>query len=55
MESIQRETMGKQPANEKQTMYIKRLSRTRGIDVSGVMNGLTKLQAGTSLIERLKG
>lgn len=45
---------GKQPANDKQVMYIRRLARTRGVDVSGVMDGLTKLQA-TSLIERLKG
>lgn len=45
---------GSQPAGEKQLEYIRRLSNRRKIDVSNVMNGLTKLQA-TSLIERLKG
>lgn len=45
---------GKEPAGEKQLAYIKRLSSNRKIDVSGVLDGLTKLQA-TILIERMKG
>lgn len=44
---------GAAPANEKQINYIKQLAKRRNTDVSGVMPGLTKLQA-TSLIERLK-
>ena len=45
---------GSAPAAEKQIAYIRRLSASRRVDVSGVMDGLTKLQA-SSLIERLKG
>lgn len=44
---------GAAPANEKQIRYIKQLAKRRNTDVSGVLPGLTKLQA-TSLIERLK-
>lgn len=44
---------GRKPASEKQIEYIKKLSRSRKVDVSGVLDGLTKMQA-TSLIERLK-
>ncbi len=45
---------GKAEANQKQRDYLKRLAYTRGIDLSGVMADLTKLQA-AQLIERLKG
>jgi hypothetical protein len=44
---------GKAPANDKQIRYINQLAKRKKIDVSGVMENLTKLQA-TSLIERLK-
>lgn len=44
---------GAAPAAEKQIEYIKRLSARKRIDVSNVLEGLTKLQAG-SIIERLK-
>jgi hypothetical protein len=44
---------GAAPANEKQVRYIHQLARRKNVDVSGVMENLTKLQAG-SLIERLK-
>ncbi len=45
---------GSKPATKKQVDYIHRFAKRRKVDVSGVMNGLTKLQA-TSLIDRLKG
>jgi hypothetical protein len=44
---------GKAPANDKQVRYINQLAKRKRVDVSGVMENLTKLQA-TSLIERLK-
>lgn len=44
---------GAAPANEKQVRYIHQLAKRKKVDVSGVMENLTKLQA-TSLIERLK-
>lgn len=44
---------GAAPANEKQVRYINQLAKRKKVDVSGVMDNLTKLQA-TSLIERLK-
>ena len=44
---------GAAPANEKQVRYINQLAKRKKVDVSGVMENLTKLQA-TSLIERLK-
>lgn len=44
---------GSAPANEKQVRYIHQLARRKNVDVSGVMENLTKLQA-VSLIERLK-
>jgi hypothetical protein len=44
---------GKAPANDKQIRYINQLAKRKKVDVSGVMENLTKLQA-TSLIERLK-
>ena len=44
---------GAAPANEKQIRYIHQLAKRKKVDVSGVMENLTKLQA-TSLIERLK-
>jgi hypothetical protein len=44
---------GSKPANENQTRYIKFLAKKKKIDVSNVMENLTKLQA-ASLIERLK-
>lgn len=44
---------GNAPASEKQTILIRRLAKSKKVDVSGVMENLTKLQA-TSLIERLK-
>jgi hypothetical protein len=44
---------GKAPAGEKQVRYINQLAKRKKVDVSGVMENLTKLQA-TSLIERLK-
>jgi hypothetical protein len=44
---------GKDPANEKQIRYIRQLAKRKGVDVSDVMENLTKLQA-TSLIENLK-
>jgi hypothetical protein len=44
---------GNVPATDKQTLLIRRLAKNKKVDVSGVMENLTKLQA-TSLIERLK-
>ena len=44
---------GSAPAGEKQIEYINRLAARRGVDVSGVMAGLTKIQA-SSLIERMR-
>ena len=44
---------GSAPAAEKQVSYIRHLAARRGTDVSGVMPGLTKLQA-SSLIEHLR-
>jgi hypothetical protein len=44
---------GAAPANEKQVRYINQLAKRKKVDISGVMENLTKLQA-TSLIERLK-
>jgi hypothetical protein len=44
---------GAAPANDKQVRYIHQLAKRKKVDVSGVMENLTKLQA-TSLIERLK-
>ena len=44
---------GAAPANEKQVRYIHQLAKRKKVDVSGVMENLTKLQA-TSLIERLR-
>ena len=44
---------GAAPANEKQIRYINQLAKRKKVDISGVMENLTKLQA-TSLIERLK-
>jgi superfamily II DNA or RNA helicase len=44
---------GNVPATDKQTLLIRRLAKSKRVDVSGVMENLTKLQA-TSLIERLR-
>ena len=44
---------GNVPASDKQTLLIRRLANRKKVDISGVMENLTKLQA-TSLIERLK-
>lgn len=44
---------GSVPATDKQALLIRRLAKSKRVDVSGVMENLTKLQA-TSLIERLK-
>jgi hypothetical protein len=44
---------GAKPATDKQITLIRRMAQRKRVDISSVMDGLTKLQA-TSLIERLK-